>query len=323
MWRRIRRRCSGSASRSTGSARPGRGYLLVFRQTDLSFYTNVSKSKSERYIFIHMESTVASEWRYADADDPALEFKVFLAHERDHEYQIEHLGDRFIVRSNWRAKNFRLMQAPIGANSDRDTWRELVAHAMNVHRGFRRVRGVHRAVGAHRGFAQDPHQAARRARRPARARRSSSRATSPPIRCRFRSIRSSTTDIVRYTYSSLTTPTTVYDYNVRTRDQVLMKRDPVLGDFDPANYRTEFLFAPARDGARIPVSLVYRRDTPLDGSAPLLQYAYGAYGLSMNPSFSSSRFRCSTAASFTRSRMCAAARKWAARGMTPGGSVKR
>jgi len=101
---------------------------LVFGQTDLSFYTNVSKSKSERYIFIQMESTVASEWRYADADDPALEFKVFLAHERDHEYQIEHLQDRFIVRSNWRAKNFRLMQAPIGANSDRDTWGELVPH---------------------------------------------------------------------------------------------------------------------------------------------------------------------------------------------------
>ena len=97
------------------------------------------------------------------------------------------------------------------------------------------------------------------------------------------------TDVIRYTYSSLTTPATVYDYNVRTREQVLMKRDPVLGDFNPANYRTEFLFVAARDGARIPVSVVRRKDTALDGSAPLLQYAYGAYGLSMNPSFSSSR----------------------------------
>jgi oligopeptidase B len=97
------------------------------------------------------------------------------------------------------------------------------------------------------------------------------------------------TDLVRYAYSSLTTPTTVYDYNVRTREQTLLKRDPVVGSFDPANYRTEFLFARARDGARVPVSVVYREGVVRDGSAPLLQYAYGAYGLSTDPSFSSAR----------------------------------
>jgi oligopeptidase B len=97
------------------------------------------------------------------------------------------------------------------------------------------------------------------------------------------------TELVRYAYSSLTTPTTVYDYNVRTREQILLKRDPVVGSFDPANYATEFLFAAARDGSRIPVSLVYRKDFVRDGCAPLLQYAYGAYGLSTDPSFSSAR----------------------------------
>jgi oligopeptidase B len=97
------------------------------------------------------------------------------------------------------------------------------------------------------------------------------------------------TELVRYAYSSLTTPTTVCDYNVRTREQILLKRDPVVGSFDPANYGTEFLFAAARDGSRIPVSLVYRKDFVRDGSAPLLQYAYGAYGLSTDPSFSSAR----------------------------------
>ena len=97
------------------------------------------------------------------------------------------------------------------------------------------------------------------------------------------------TDIVRYTYSSLTTPTTVYDYDVRTGERELLKRDPVLGSFDPANYQTEFLFAPARDGKRIPVSLVYRKGFARNGTAPLLQYAYGAYGLSMDPYFSSAR----------------------------------
>ena len=93
------------------------------------------------------------------------------------------------------------------------------------------------------------------------------------------------TDVVRYAYSSLTTPTTVYDYNVRTREKVLLKRDPVEGTFDPENYHTEFLFAPARDGTRVPVSLVYRKGYLHDGSGPLLQYAYGSYGLS----FSSAR----------------------------------
>jgi oligopeptidase B len=94
---------------------------------------------------------------------------------------------------------------------------------------------------------------------------------------------------LRYVYSSLTTPTTVYDYDVRTGQRTLLKRDPVMGDFDRANYQTEFLFAPARDGKRIPVSIVYRKDFVRNGTAPLLQYAYGAYGLSVDPYFSSAR----------------------------------
>ena len=92
---------------------------LAFEQTDRSFYTGVSKSKSERFIFIHMESTVSSEWRYAHADDPALEFTTFLPHEPDHEYQLEHLGDDFIIRTNWQARNFRLMRVPIGREGGR------------------------------------------------------------------------------------------------------------------------------------------------------------------------------------------------------------
>jgi oligopeptidase B len=97
------------------------------------------------------------------------------------------------------------------------------------------------------------------------------------------------TEIIRYAYSSLTTPTTVYDFNVRTRDKTLLKRDPVIGDFDPPNYCSEFLFARARDGTPIPVSLVYRKGFLRDGTAPLVQYAYGSYGLSTEPSFSSAR----------------------------------
>jgi oligopeptidase B len=262
---------------------------LAFVQTDKSFYTGVSKSKSERFIFIHMESTVSSEWQYAHADDPALEFRTFLPYERDHEYQLEHVGDAFIIRTNWRARNFRLMQVAIGREADRADWRDVVAHRddtfiedFDVFNGFlavsvrtgglAKISITHWAPGAAQGgeefyIASDE------------AAYATSISVNPEL----------DTDLVRYAYSSLTTPTTIYDYNVRTGEKTLLKRDPVVGSFDPANYRTEFLFAPARDGTRIPVSLVYRKGLARDGSAPLLQYAYGAYGLSVDPSFSSAR----------------------------------
>ena len=97
------------------------------------------------------------------------------------------------------------------------------------------------------------------------------------------------THVLRYVYSSLTTPATVYDYDIITGERTLLKRDPVLGRFDPAEYATEFIFVAARDGARVPVSIVYRKEVARNGTAPLLQYAYGAYGLSMDPYFSASR----------------------------------
>ncbi len=283
---------------------------LVFEQTDKSFYTGVSKSKSERFIFIHMESTVSSEWRYAHADDPALDFRTFLPHERDHEYQPEHLGDAFIVRTNWQAKNFRLMQVPIGREGNRSAWRDVVAHRddtfieeFDVFNGFLAVSvrsgGLAKIAiapwapsGAVRGGAVPggagpvdavPGDAAPGGAEFFIASDEAAYATSLSVNTEL------DTELVRYAYSSLTTPTTIYDYNVRTGEKTLLKRDPVIGSFDPANYRTEFLFAPGRDGARIPVSLVYRKGLARDGSAPLLQYAYGAYGLSTEPSFSSAR----------------------------------
>jgi oligopeptidase B len=257
---------------------------LVFEQTDKSFYTGVSKSKSDSYLFIHMESTVSSEWRFARADDPQLNFEIFLPHERDHEYAIEHLGSSFIVRTNWQARNFRLVQAPIAAHSDRADWLDVAAHredtfiedfdvfaafiALSVRSGgLRKICIRPYPTGAE--FFIDSDEAAY--------------TTALSVNTELHS------EVLRYAYSSLTTPTTFFDYNMRTRKQLLLKRDPVLGDFDPGNYVTEFLFAPARDGAQVPVSLVYRRGFARDATAPLLQYAYGSYGISMDPSFSSSR----------------------------------
>jgi oligopeptidase B len=275
---------------------------LAFEQKDRSFYTGVSKSKSDRFIFIHMESTVSSEWRYAYADDPALEFRTFLPHERDHEYQVEHLGDDFIIRTNWQARNFRVMRVPIGREGNRADWQDVVAHRddtfiedFDVFNGFLvlsvRTGGLAKISitlltpdSSVPGVAVPPRGAsARGATEFFIASDEAAYATSLSVNTEL------DTDLVRYAYSSLTTPTTVYDYNVRTGEKTLLKRDPVVGSFDPANYRTELLFATARDRSRIPVSLVYHRSCARDGTAPLLQYAYGAYGLSMDPSFSPAR----------------------------------
>ena len=270
---------------------------LVFEQGDLSFYTGVSKSKSDRFIFLHMESTVSSEWRYADASDPALEFKVFLAHERDHEYQVEHSGGWFLIRSNWQAPNFRLFCVEIGAESSRAAWREVVAHRDDafIHDFdvFTRFLAVSVRTQGLRRILIAPLPAVDAA---------AARAAGAPERAAFYiegDESAFTTDLgdnpaldtrlVRYVYCSLTTPAITYDYDVDSGARILQKRESVVGDFDAARYRTEFVFAAAADGARIPVSIVYRADTPRDGTAPLLLYAYGAYGLCVDPAFSRAR----------------------------------
>jgi oligopeptidase B len=256
---------------------------LLFEQTDKRFYTGVTKSKSEAFIFMHMESTLSSEWRYARADDPELRFEIFLPEEADHEYDIEHLGEEFIVRSNWQARNFRLARAPIGPGK-RAEWIDVMGHrddayiedfdvfneflAVSVRSGGLRKLCIHPLNGAAEFFI----------------------ASDEAAYTTWMSINSELdTGIVRYAYSSLTTPATVYDYDTRTGTQVLLKRDPVLGSFDPKDYGTEFLLVPARDGAQIPVSLAYRVGFERNGTRPLLQYGYGAYGLSTDPSFSSAR----------------------------------
>ncbi|MGA2189509.1 MAG: S9 family peptidase [Steroidobacteraceae bacterium] len=268
---------------------------LVFEQTDTSLYTGLAKSKSDRFLFIHMEGTLTSEWHYADASDPQLSFKVFLPRQRDHEYEIEHLDDRFIIRTNWQARNFRVMEVPIGLTGSRSGWRDIVAHredtyiedfevfaqyfALSVRSGGLRKIGIHPLAAAGPGTGRAEGAAVHFIE------------SDEPAYTTFISANPEiNSELLRYSYSSLATPTTVYDYNMRTGEKTLLKRDPVLGDFDSSNYETELLFAPARDGQRIPVSLIHRKGFRRDGSAPLLQYAYGSYGLSTDPGFSSARF---------------------------------
>ena len=257
---------------------------LVYEQDDESFYTSVQTSKDERYVLIVAESTVSTEWRYADANDPKLEFKVFLPRERDHEYHVDHLAGRWIIRSNWQAPNFRLLEAKVGEEGDRANWKELVAHREDafIHGFdvFKDFLAIEERSGAMRKIRIRPWSGGEDFFIAAdEAAYTTGLGQNAEI----------DTHIVRYEYTSLTTPSTIYDYDIQTGEQQLMKRTPVLGDFKPSQYRTELVWATARDGAKIPVSLVYREGFKRDGKAPMLQYAYGSYGASMDPSFSISR----------------------------------
>lgn len=266
--------------------------VLVYEEPDESFGLGVERGKSQQYLYIGSESTTASEWRYADADDPALRFRVFAPRTPDHEYDIEHFDDRFLIRTNWNAENFRLMSVPIAAlashsNDDRgdtrDQWRDVVPHDPSVFlHGFEVFRDFlavsERSDGLRKIRVQRWDEVPRHlvADDPAYTMHLSSNPEMEATR-------------LRYTYTSLTTPASTYEYDIATGERVLLKREPVLGEFDPVSYTSEFLWAPARDGERIPISVVYRKGIVRDGSAPLFLYAYGAYGHCIDPAFSSAR----------------------------------
>jgi oligopeptidase B len=273
--RRVRRHVLGTAQAAD---------TLVYEQDDDSFYTSVGTTKDERYITIFARSTVSTEVRYADAGDPALAFRVFLPRERDLEYYPDHLDGRWIIRTNWQAPNYRLMEVAVGAEGDRRNWRELLAHREDAFVDGFDVFSDFLAI-------EERSDAMRKIRiRPWGGGKDFYIGSDEPAYTTSLGMNAEIdTRIVRYEYTSLTTPMTVYDYDIQTGERRLMKRTPVLGGFDPANYRTELLWAPARDGAKVPVSLVYRTGFRKDGSAPLLQYGYGSYGATMDPAFSVAR----------------------------------
>jgi oligopeptidase B len=254
---------------------------LVWEQKDGAFYTQLTKTKDEKYLLIHTQSTVSSEVWYADSAASKLVFKMFLPRERDHEYQVEHANGRWIVRTNFQAKNFRIVEVARGAEGDRARWKDIVAHrddafvdAYDVSRNFLTIE---EHSGGLRKLRIRPWNGAKDI---------FVTADEPSYTMALDINREFDSDKLRYTYQSMVTPRTTYDYDVNTGQRELLKREPVLGGYDPANYATEFAWATARDGVKVPVSIVYRKTTPRDGTAPLLQIGYGSYGSSYDPEFS-------------------------------------
>ena len=257
---------------------------LVYEETDDTFSCGVGRSRSKRYILIGSYHSTTTEYRYLDADRPSEPVRVFLPRQRDHEYHLEHFRERFYIRTNREARNFKLMVAD-DASHDQADWRAMIPHRDDVlletYELFRdhlvsqeRVDGLVRLVirpwdGSGSREVQFPEPA-----------------YDAYIEANNRVI---DTHQLRYGYSSLCTPESTYDYDMRTGQEVLLKRKEVLGAFTSDDYRVERLHATAPDGVRIPISLVARRDTRPGDPRPLLLYGYGSYGISMDADFSSPR----------------------------------
>jgi oligopeptidase B len=256
---------------------------LVYEEQDASFYTGLYKSKSDRFIFIVGQSTVSSEYRYADANDATLEFRVAVPRERDHLYDLADVGDRFVLRTNWQAPNYRIVSAPIASVADRASWQDVVPHRVDAFIEDVEVFAGHIALSERSGGLMKL-----RVRSWDGQQDRLLDADDAAYTMGFGENTEVDTVLLRYVYTSPTTPPSVWDYDMVTGKRTLLKQDPVLGGFDSKNYVTEFRQVTTRDGARVPVTLLYRRGTPLDGTAPLYQYAYGAYGNSTDPVFRSS-----------------------------------
>ncbi|WP_254460360.1 S9 family peptidase [Xanthomonas sacchari] len=249
---------------------------LVYEEKDDSFYMGVGRTRDDKYIVIGVESTVSSEQRYAPAADPQR-FTVLAPRERDVEYQADHFDGRWVIRTNWKAKNYALMTAPDGATA-RSQWQSWLPYDDKVFiDGFELFDGftaiAERSDGLERirlHFADGKEEYVK--------------ADEPAYSMGLSINPEPDTPWLRYSYTSLTTPATTYELNTRTGERKLLKQQPVIG-YDASRYQTERVWVTARDGVKVPVSLVYKKGFKKDGSAALYQYAYGSYGMSTDPAF--------------------------------------
>ena len=259
--------------------------VLVYEETDETFYLSIAKSRSKDYINVVSSSTLSTETRLIDADDPTAAPVVFLPREPEHEHHIEHLGDRFYIYTNWSARNFRLMSVPVDQLGDKAAWTEVIPHREDVFLNSMRVFEEHLVLEERKdGMLQlrlirwsDGHDEYLQFDEPA-------------YTTEIYYNPEADTAKLRFSYTSLTTPETVYEQDMHSGERVLLKRTEVLGGFQQDRYVSERLWVSARDGERVPVSLVYRKDRfKKDGSSPLYLYAYGSYGASLDPYFSVAR----------------------------------
>lgn len=256
---------------------------LVFEEADETFNVGVGKTKSRKYLQIASSSTVSDEVYVLLSENPQQP-QLFQPRERDLEYSLDHYNDTWYIVTNYQAKNFRLMTCADSGSTHKEVWQELIPHREGVLlEGFElfqqylvleertnglmqlRVRTWDGTKDSYVPFFDPAYIAGTGA--------------NPELN----------TDWLRYGYASMTTPSSTIDYNMATGETIIRKQQTILGGFEREKYRSERVFVTAADGAQIPVSVVYHVDTPIDGTAPLLLYAYGSYGISLDAGFSSTR----------------------------------
>ncbi len=256
---------------------------LVYNEKDETFGTDVYKTKSGKYLMIVSYSTLSTEYQFLDANNPTGKFKIIQPREKDLEYSVSHFGDYFYIVTNLDAKNFRLMKTPVDKTT-KENWIEVIAHRKNVllqdievfkkyfvveerENGLTNLRVIKWSDNSeyYINFEEETYMAYV--------------STNPEF----------DTEELRFGYTSLTTPSSTFDYNMNTKVKTLKKQQEVIGDFNPENYESKRLFATADDGTMVPMSIVYRKGIKLNGTNPTLIYGYGSYGATMDPYFSSVR----------------------------------
>ena len=257
---------------------------LVYEEKDERFFVGVAKSSSQRFIFVASSGNNMSEWYFMDGNDPSSELTLVEPRRPDFEYDIDHHGERFLIRNNGDgARDFKVSETPVSAPGFAN-WSDFVPHVLG------------RPIGGF-GLSQDYFVLYYRTnglpqvqmRNLASGETHELTLDEEDYAVRLQGNREWESSNLRFSYASLTTPATVYDYDMDTREREFRKQTEVLGDFSSDKYQSRRVFATAEDGTQIPISLLYAKDTPLDGSAPLYLYGYGSYGIIIDSDFSSVR----------------------------------
>ncbi|MEZ4964113.1 MAG: S9 family peptidase [Saprospiraceae bacterium] len=253
--------------------------VLMYEEKDVTQYAFLDKSKSEQYFFIHSAYTQTVEVHYLDANNPTGQFKSIRPREKDFYYDVEHWNDKFLIRTNWNAPDFRLMETPVN-NPGRENWKDVLPHRESILLSeFTVFKDFLVTEERRNGLAQihvirwsdmSDHYI---------------ETGEPTFDCHLDNNPEFDTGNLRYVFSSLKTPPTTIDYEMATRAKTVKKVAPVLGGFDPKNYETEFVWVTARDGERVPVSLACKKGVKRDGRAPCHLTGYGSYGISYDPGF--------------------------------------
>lgn len=256
---------------------------LVYEEKDSTFYLSLDKSRDDSQIVISAIQTLVTEYRAIPADDPTAEPVIFLPREADHEYEVEYVGDEAYIRSNWEAPNFRLLKVSLAESTDKRAWRNMIPHRDDVFLEDFEVYRDYVAVEERAGGLTQLRVLARDGERgfviPTDEEAFTVSIDNNP---------SVDTNKMRYEYTSLATPDTLFEIDLDTGERRQLKQDPVIG-YDPGDYATRRIYAEARDGTPIPVTLFFKRGVEPDGTNPLYVLGYGSYGASYDPQFNEDR----------------------------------